>query len=124
MFAAVAARLHRSRRQRLPRKRQLHCKPWRPSHSRCSHSPSAVDSPVCFALRRLLIVLLFGGGFAWNVLWFIAAVFLVLWLIGFLARGAEARWYAGRGARPGRRFGRAGIRSGPRSGLRRESRAP
>jgi hypothetical protein len=44
-------------------------------------------------LVLLLIVLLFGGGFAWSVLWFIAAVVLVLWLIGFFARGAEARWY-------------------------------
>jgi hypothetical protein len=44
-------------------------------------------------LVLLLIVLLFGGGFAWNVLWFIAAVLLVLWLVGFVARGAEGRWY-------------------------------
>ena len=44
-------------------------------------------------LILLLILLLFGGGFAWNVLWFIAAVVLVLWLVGFVARGTEARWY-------------------------------
>jgi len=41
----------------------------------------------------LLCALLFGVGFAWNLLWIIAAVVLVLWLIGFLARGPEARWY-------------------------------
>jgi hypothetical protein len=44
-------------------------------------------------LVLLLVLLLFGGGFAWNVLWFIAAVVLVLWVVGFIARGAEARWY-------------------------------
>jgi hypothetical protein len=44
-------------------------------------------------LILLLCLLLFGAGFAWNLLWFIAAVVLVLWLIGFLARGPEARWY-------------------------------
>ncbi|MBV8296883.1 MAG: hydrophobic protein [Acidimicrobiia bacterium] len=43
----------------------------------------------------LLLVLLFGGlGFAVHILWLLAAVLLVLWVIGFLARGAEgARWY-------------------------------
>jgi hypothetical protein len=45
-------------------------------------------------LVLLLIFLLFGGGFAWSFLWFIAAVVLILWLIGFFVRGAEgARWY-------------------------------
>jgi hypothetical protein len=44
-------------------------------------------------LVLLLCLLLFGGGFVWNLLWIIAAVVLVLWLIGFLARGPEARWY-------------------------------
>jgi hypothetical protein len=36
---------------------------------------------------------LFGVGFAIKFLWIIAAIVLVVWLIGFLARGAEARWY-------------------------------
>ena len=44
-------------------------------------------------LILLLCLLLFGAGFAWNLLWIIAAVVLVLWLVGFLARGPEARWY-------------------------------
>jgi hypothetical protein len=35
----------------------------------------------------LLCALLFGVGFAAHVLWIIAAVVLVLWLIGFVARG-------------------------------------
>jgi len=43
----------------------------------------------------LLLALLFGGlGFAIHALWLIAAVLLVLWILGFLMRGAEgARWY-------------------------------
>lgn len=43
----------------------------------------------------LLLALLFGGlGFAVHALWIIAAVLLVLWVLGFLMRGAEgARWY-------------------------------
>ena len=46
------------------------------------------------ALLVLLVVLaLFGVGFAWKALWIVAIVALVLWAIGFLARGPEARWY-------------------------------
>ena len=43
----------------------------------------------------LLLALLFGGlGFAIHALWLVAAVLLVLWVLGFLMRGAEgARWY-------------------------------
>ena len=43
----------------------------------------------------LLLALLFGGlGFAVHALWIIAAVLLVLWVLGFVMRGAEgARWY-------------------------------
>ena len=41
----------------------------------------------------LLAALLFGVGFAVHFLWILAAVVLVLWLIGFLARGADAAWY-------------------------------
>jgi hypothetical protein len=41
----------------------------------------------------LLCALLFGIGFAVHVLWIIAAVVLVIWLIGFVARGADAAWY-------------------------------
>jgi hypothetical protein len=46
------------------------------------------------ALIALLVVLaLFGGGFALHLLWIVAVVALVLWAIGFLARGADASWY-------------------------------
>ena len=46
-------------------------------------------------LLVLLLALLFGGlGFAYNALWIIAGILLVLWVLGFLMRGAEgARWY-------------------------------
>jgi hypothetical protein len=41
----------------------------------------------------LLAAVLFGVGFAWNLLWFIAAIVLVVWLIGFIARSADRAWY-------------------------------
>jgi hypothetical protein len=50
-------------------------------------------------LVALLIILLIGGlGFALHVLWWIALVALVLWLIGFFVRVGEGasgrrRWY-------------------------------
>lgn len=47
-------------------------------------------------LVLLLIIVLFGGGIGAGIqiLWIIAIVLLVLWLAGFLMRGAEgARWY-------------------------------
>lgn len=51
-------------------------------------------------LLALLIVLLLGGlGFAIHVLWWIAIVALVIWLIGFAVRVGEGaasgrrRWY-------------------------------
>jgi hypothetical protein len=45
-------------------------------------------------LVLLLAVLLFGLGFSLHLLWIAAAIVLVLWLVGFMMRGAEgARWY-------------------------------
>jgi hypothetical protein len=47
----------------------------------------------------LLLALILGGlGFAVHVLWWIALVVLVIWLVGFLFRTAETaggrrRWY-------------------------------
>jgi hypothetical protein len=43
----------------------------------------------------LLAALLFGLGFALHVLWWIAVVVLVLWLLGFLFRSSagSGRWY-------------------------------
>ncbi|MFE3827358.1 hydrophobic protein [Streptomyces sp. NPDC059092] len=49
-------------------------------------------------LVLLLALILFGAGFAVKILWWIALAVLVLWLLGFVARGASAgggrsRWY-------------------------------
>jgi hypothetical protein len=50
-------------------------------------------------LAVLLIALILGGlGFAIHILWWLALIVLVLWLLGFLFRGASAagsrgRWY-------------------------------
>ncbi|WP_020668724.1 hypothetical protein [Amycolatopsis nigrescens] len=49
-------------------------------------------------LVLLLILALGGAGFAWNALWVVAGVLLVLWLLGFFVRpvaagGRRGRWY-------------------------------
>ena len=44
-------------------------------------------------LALLIVALLFGLGFAVKFLWFVAVIALALWLIGFVAAGAERRWY-------------------------------
>jgi len=43
----------------------------------------------------LLLILILGGvGYAAvNVLLWIALILLALWIVGFVARGPEARWY-------------------------------
>jgi hypothetical protein len=41
----------------------------------------------------LLAALLFGVGFTLHFLWIVAAIVLVLWLVGFVARGSNAAWY-------------------------------
>ncbi|HET9893842.1 MAG TPA: hydrophobic protein [Streptosporangiaceae bacterium] len=53
-----------------------------------------------FVIAALIIVaILFGLGFAVHVLWWIAIVALVIWLLGFLFRAGEGvgstrgRWY-------------------------------
>ncbi len=49
-------------------------------------------------LVLLLALLLFGAGFAVKILWLVAVIVLVVWLIGFAARGTHPsggrhRWY-------------------------------
>jgi hypothetical protein len=45
-------------------------------------------------LVLLLAILLFGVGFTAHLLWIVALIVLVIWLVGFMMRGAEgARWY-------------------------------
>ncbi|MDX3762374.1 hydrophobic protein [Streptomyces mirabilis] len=45
-------------------------------------------------LVLLLALILFGAGFALRILWWVAIVVLVLWLVGFVARpkGGSGRW--------------------------------
>ncbi|WP_042380504.1 hypothetical protein [Streptacidiphilus melanogenes] len=50
-------------------------------------------------LVLLLAIVLGGLGFAVHVLWWIALAVLVLWILGFLFRGAERS-----GSRRGRRY--------------------
>jgi hypothetical protein len=49
-------------------------------------------------LLVLLLALILGGlGFAIHILWWIALIVLVVWLVGFLVRmgegGSRSRWY-------------------------------
>ena len=49
------------------------------------------DISVILILALLLVLVLFGAGFAVHLLWIAAAVFLVLWLVGFaIGRGEGA----------------------------------
>jgi len=50
-------------------------------------------------LALLVVLILFGLGFALHVLWWIAIIALIIWLLGFLMRAGEGvasrrrRWY-------------------------------
>jgi hypothetical protein len=46
-------------------------------------------------LLVLILAIVFGGlGFILHALWWVAAIVLVLWLVGFLARAGEgSHWY-------------------------------
>ena len=44
-------------------------------------------------LALLVVALLCGLGFAVKVFWLFALVALALWFLGFVAAGAERRWY-------------------------------
>jgi hypothetical protein len=50
-------------------------------------------------LVLLLALILFGAGFAVKILWWIALVVLVVWLLGFLVRGTSSSGSRGRGYR-------------------------
>jgi len=52
-----------------------------------------VENVLALILALLIAALLFGVGFAAHFLWILAAVVLVLWLVGFVARGSDAAWY-------------------------------
>ncbi len=49
-------------------------------------------------LVLLLALVLFGVGFAVKILWWVAVVVLIVWLLGFIMRstssgGGRGRWY-------------------------------
>jgi hypothetical protein len=49
-------------------------------------------------LVLLLVIVLFGAGFALEALWWVAVIVLALWLLGFIVRppataGRRSRWY-------------------------------
>lgn len=44
-------------------------------------------------LVLLLVALLFGLGFVVKALLWVALILALLWVIGFFAHGADARWY-------------------------------
>lgn len=47
-------------------------------------------------LAFILVLIFFGIGFAVHVLWIVAVVLFLLWLIGFFVRGLEGHrrsWY-------------------------------
>lgn len=51
------------------------------------------DVMVPLLLVLLVILILVGAGFALEVLWYIAIAVLVLWVLGFLMRSGDGRWY-------------------------------
>jgi predicted membrane protein len=44
-------------------------------------------------LFALIALILFGVGFTVHLLWWIAVVAAVIWLLGFVAHGGHSRWY-------------------------------
>jgi lysylphosphatidylglycerol synthetase-like protein (DUF2156 family) len=62
-------------------------------------SISGKETTMAIILAVLLLALILGGlGFAVHVLWWIALIVLVLWLLGFFFTGAASggprrRWY-------------------------------
>jgi multisubunit Na+/H+ antiporter MnhG subunit len=56
-----------------------------------SDSIRKVVSLMVLLLALLLVLILFGAGFAVHLLWIAAVVFLVIWVVGFaLGRGENA----------------------------------
>lgn len=66
-------------------------------NSSCAGSQSSaergVSDVILVLLGLLLIFLFFGLGFAVHVLWIVAIILFVLWIIGFaFGRGASSGW--------------------------------
>ena len=49
--------------------------------------------PLLLLVLVIAIILFVLGGFVAKWLFILAIIVALLWLIGFFARGAEARWY-------------------------------
>lgn len=57
----------------------------------CRQSPLGSAWAMLLILALLLVLVLFGAGFALHVLWIAAVVFAVVWIVGFaLGRGEGA----------------------------------
>lgn len=41
----------------------------------------------------IITLLLFGAGFTLHILWWVAAIALLVWLLGFIAPRGGGRWY-------------------------------
>src|SRR5262249_1891179 len=93
-------------RQRPARPSALRHLPAFPSQPRPTFSPYPAGSRrrttditrsavMALILLVLILAILFGGlGFALHALWWIAAIILILWRIGFAVRAGEGRrWY-------------------------------
>lgn len=49
---------------------------------------------IAIVLLALLILLFFGAGFAVHLLWWVAIICAVIWLLGFFVRPrSNGRWY-------------------------------
>jgi len=58
---------------------------------------------IVWILLLLLLLVLFGAGFAVHLLWIAAVVLLVLWVLGFLRHGRSSGGRRSSGRRSGRR---------------------
>ncbi|GHB60990.1 hypothetical protein GCM10010347_33840 [Streptomyces cirratus] len=70
--------------------------PREDAESLAARASRRVMNMVPLLLVLLLVLILFGAGFAVKILWWIALAVLVIWLIGFVARprgGGGGRWY-------------------------------
>lgn len=57
----------------------------------CGATTMGIAYSMVLLLALLLVLIFFGAGFALHILWIVAAVLLVLWLIGYaVGRGESA----------------------------------
>ena len=63
---------------------------WQIQEGRCSGTKAYEGGPemLLLLLALLVILALFGAGFALHLLWWVAIVALVVWVVGFFMRRA------------------------------------